>query len=454
MPLSLYWWLLVPLAWVIGILLGSLIAILLLQRRIRNQRSWLDQMEDERDAARERLTQALAESEARSLVLQAAQNELVVVHASLDRIQKELEDKTRVLDKTLATKASMESFIKTSDQDLVTTQAELAKANKSLDLLRQTQAAFESSLRERDAELVSVKTQLAELGRNNGSGRLAEPYEEHDEGLVYQPETPGEFLQENVEAELPPVEEESAPSKETDPLAAQDAESASATGEGASVFETYEEQPLPVEQVVEPEEEIREGIPVPHETAVAVAEAPTLLLLPPPPAQLSVDETPSEVLRTFAAACPQHLSDVKGIGPIFEQRLYDAGIGSYWQLSQASKEELARILCLTPLQLERFDFSGLRDDALRLAQETKTLGRVWNCQPPDDFELITGIGPTFEKRLYNAGICTYEALAALTAEMLEQICRAPAFRRPNYESWIERARELAAERSEMQVQEG
>ena len=41
----------------------------------------------------------------------------------------------------------------------------------------------------------------------------------------------------------------------------------------------------------------------------------------------------------------------------------------------------------------------------------------------DDLTSITGIGPAFAKRLQEAGITTYQALAALTAEQIKEITR-------------------------------
>lgn len=47
--------------------------------------------------------------------------------------------------------------------------------------------------------------------------------------------------------------------------------------------------------------------------------------------------------------------------------------------------------------------------------------------------LLEGIGPVLERWLYAAGICTYEALAAATEQLLERICQPPAFQSPDYE---------------------
>jgi predicted flap endonuclease-1-like 5' DNA nuclease len=57
-----------------------------------------------------------------------------------------------------------------------------------------------------------------------------------------------------------------------------------------------------------------------------------------------------------------------------------------------------------------------------------------------DFKPLAGLGSVFEGRLYDAGICTYAALANATVEQLAQICQAPAWRTPDYASWIAEAR--------------
>ena len=45
----------------------------------------------------------------------------------------------------------------------------------------------------------------------------------------------------------------------------------------------------------------------------------------------------------------------------------------------------------------------------------------------------------YEGRLYDAGICTYTALATATVEQLAAICKAPAWRMPDYAGWIAQA---------------
>jgi predicted flap endonuclease-1-like 5' DNA nuclease len=60
---------------------------------------------------------------------------------------------------------------------------------------------------------------------------------------------------------------------------------------------------------------------------------------------------------------------------------------------------------------------------------------------------MEGIGHTFEKRLYDAGICTYESLASASVQLLEAICHAPAQVKPDYAAWIKQAKSLAAKKA-------
>lgn len=150
-------------------------------------------------------------------------------------------------------------------------------------------------------------------------------------------------------------------------------------------------------------------------------------------------EAEEEVIESVAA-CPQHLSDIRGIGSAFETRLYAAGIGSYWEFSQLKDEQLWEILDLGPEQRGGFDAAAARLDAFRLARETRSRGRRWSREPPDDFEPLEGIGRTYEKKLYDAGICTFESLARATVEQLAEICPPTRSRRPEYSRWIEQAR--------------
>ena len=49
-------------------------------------------------------------------------------------------------------------------------------------------------------------------------------------------------------------------------------------------------------------------------------------------------------------AQPQDLSAVSGVGAIYEQRLYNAGIGTYWELASLDDDALRRILKLDKMR--------------------------------------------------------------------------------------------------------
>lgn len=147
---------------------------------------------------------------------------------------------------------------------------------------------------------------------------------------------------------------------------------------------------------------------------------------------------------THVVPCPQDLSAVPGIGPVLEERLYAAGIGSYWELAELPTDQLASTLQAD--SLPGIDLEAIKAEAMRLAVESNSLGRAWDGTPPDDFEALPGIGEIYERRLYEAGVCTFEALAATTPERLAEICKAPPMRTPDYAAWVTTAAERAAAR--------
>jgi predicted flap endonuclease-1-like 5' DNA nuclease len=145
---------------------------------------------------------------------------------------------------------------------------------------------------------------------------------------------------------------------------------------------------------------------------------------------------------THTVSCPQDLSAVTGIGPVLEERLYAAGIGSYWDLAETPAGELSAVLGAESLL--GVDLEAIKASAMQLAVESRSIGRSWDGTPPDDFEVLPGIGEIYERRLYEAGICTYESLAANSAERLAAICQAPPMHAPDYTAWIATAAELSA----------
>lgn len=169
------------------------------------------------------------------------------------------------------------------------------------------------------------------------------------------------------------------------------------------------------------------------------AAAPTL----PASKQAAIDAAVDLRILPQEIEVPQDLTAIKGIGPTFEQRLYAAGVGSYWEVAALTDDDLRSALALNDLQAKSVDPAAIRADARRLAEETDSIGFIWQGQPPDDFELIEGIGPVFEQRLYAAGIRTYAALTQATPEQLAQIVAAPKPSQPDYADWIAQAQRLS-----------
>ena len=144
-------------------------------------------------------------------------------------------------------------------------------------------------------------------------------------------------------------------------------------------------------------------------------------------------------VEVHVTECPQKLARIHGIGRVYETKLYQAGIGSYWQVATTPAEKLAEIFGLKDFQA--VDLSGIQESARKLAEETNTVGLTWNGHEPDDIEDLPGIGKTYEGRLYDAGVCTWEKLAQLTPEELAAIVKAPKWNQPDYAAWIAFAKE-------------
>jgi len=145
-----------------------------------------------------------------------------------------------------------------------------------------------------------------------------------------------------------------------------------------------------------------------------------------------------------STACPQPLADVHGIGSVLSTRLYEAGIGTFWELANSTDANLKKALRIADDTLHQPNYAEIRADALRLAKETNSVGRTWSGNPPDDFEPLQGIGKAFEKRLYDAGICTYADLANTPIARLKEIIigNRNVVNEPDFQSWINQAKKL------------
>lgn len=63
-------------------------------------------------------------------------------------------------------------------------------------------------------------------------------------------------------------------------------------------------------------------------------------------------------------------------------------------------------------------------------------------RPPDDLTVITGIGPTFARRLNDAGIYSFVALAAATPEHIREVTKVANWQ-ADPADWIAAAKALA-----------
>ena len=89
-----------------------------------------------------------------------------------------------------------------------------------------------------------------------------------------------------------------------------------------------------------------------------------------------------------------------------------------------------------------------QDDAIPAAEAEQLRARIAEleaqlAQQPasrDAFTMINGIGPAFQQRLYDAGVCTFAELAQQTPERLRQIVRPNNKQRIRPEAWIAEAR--------------
>jgi predicted flap endonuclease-1-like 5' DNA nuclease len=201
--------------------------------------------------------------------------------------------------------------------------------------------------------------------------------------------------------------------------------------------------------------EMAEGEPAAAETeraaetsalaeAVTAEVAETEVLLSPTVTNLKAGAMRAAFMlgaKPTSIAQPQDLTNIEGIGSTYEDRLYQAGIGTYWEVANLSDEDLFEVLQVGNRRA-MMDAEAIRMSAFNLAQSSNTLGHVWSSRRLDDFERIPGISQTYEQRLYEAGIYTYQALAEMTVEQLESLIESPAHFRPAFERWIEGAKGL------------
>lgn len=136
---------------------------------------------------------------------------------------------------------------------------------------------------------------------------------------------------------------------------------------------------------------------------------------------------------------PDPLSDIRGIGDVYEQRLYEAGIFTWHELGQVDVDTLRAVTKALPTS----DPNSWIEQARHLAAENGRIGAIYTGPLPDDLTRISGIDQVFEQELVNAGIVTFTQLAQTTAPELAAII--PAHRLDDaidFAGWIAEAREF------------
>ncbi len=179
------------------------------------------------------------------------------------------------------------------------------------------------------------------------------------------------------------------------------------------------------------------AMPAPEAYTPAYATAPATV---PATVPTPVAETPPAPADVVPTPYPDPLSQIRGIGVVYEKRLYNAGIFTWHQLANTDPH----ILRVTTRAQSNTDPQSWIDQARQLAQEQGRIGAIYTGPRPDDLTRIDGIGNHYERDLYQAGIYTYEQVAALSPTELAQILPEVGVSGEDvdYSHWIEQAAQL------------
>ena len=160
-----------------------------------------------------------------------------------------------------------------------------------------------------------------------------------------------------------------------------------------------------------------------------------------PPARQRWANNPELTQRT--QEYPDDLSKIKGIGDVYKQRLYKAGIYTWKQIAEGDIESLRRATSAYPSS----NVEEWLVQAHKLMEKHGRKHAVYSGPQPDEMTKILGIGPVGAAVLYRAGICTFEQLASTSIEDLEALFPvAVAGDQPDFAQWVARATELADEK--------
>ncbi len=120
------------------------------------------------------------------------------------------------------------------------------------------------------------------------------------------------------------------------------------------------------------------------------------------------------------------LTRINGISPFIEQKLNEAGIHTYQQISEWDSADVAQFtqaIGYLPGRIEQDDWIGqaIRLQQLKAQHPTAFESRGFYADNHDDLKIIEGIGPKIEALLKDAGIHTWQDLAETDTEQLQTI---------------------------------
>lgn len=137
---------------------------------------------------------------------------------------------------------------------------------------------------------------------------------------------------------------------------------------------------------------------------------------------------------------PDDLTKIKGIGSVFQERLYATGIYTWDQLSKSKPETLE---AATQPRINA-DFRDWITQAQVLAQTHQRVGATYSGPMPDNLSVITGLTPGYMLWLYQNGIASYMQLAQAKKSTLTQIFTGVSGAKTiDFSTWAREARKLA-----------
>lgn len=423
---------------------------------VLNLQGQVNQLSAEKYAAEADLqvrTQAQAEAEAQFEALNGQINDLT---AQVEALAGQVSDLEAQLESTTAAKAELEQTLHATQAQLEAAQADLAQIEQETEGALGSRVmglgavgagvATVAALREKETDLAAANEQVLAL-----QGQVNELTAANTDLAVLQGQ-----LDEQAAAKADLEAQLAARGAEFEALTAQLADRQSQLEALQAQMAGVTEERSALEAHVAEIEEALGGVEAQRSAGLNLAAAAELS---DALANLPAIKTQAASAAIVAGVKPvlspriQALTDVSGIGSAYQQRLYSAGVGTYWELSSLPDADLETVLKIPELQRARIDFEETRADAYRLAQETGTIGLLWDGDHVDDFEALPGVGKVFEKRLYEAGVTTYEQLLDCEIERLADIVKAPPMREVNYAAWKEQAQQLLADRQAAQVAE-